>query len=48
MFNRIAVLALGTLALVLAPSAMAQSASFSYAPGARQYRVQSSTKISQS
>jgi hypothetical protein len=45
MFNRIAVLALGTL--VLAPPAIAQSASFSYAPGARQYRVQSTTKISQ-
>jgi hypothetical protein len=44
MFIRI-VLALGTLALV-AP-ASAQSASFSYAPGARQYRVQSSTKIAQ-
>lgn len=47
MFNRIAVLALATLALVLAPPAIAQSASFAYAPGARQYRVQSSTRISQ-
>ena len=47
MFIRITVLALGTLALIGAPIANAQSASFSYAPGARQYRVQSSTKISQ-
>lgn len=45
MFIRIAVLALGTLALV-APL-KAQSASFSYAPGARQYRVESSTKVNQ-
>jgi hypothetical protein len=47
MLIRIAVLALGTLALVVAPPANAQSASFSYAPGAHQYRMQSSTKISQ-
>ena len=47
MLNRIAVLMVGTLALVATPSLMAQSASFAYAPGARQYRVQSSTKISQ-
>jgi hypothetical protein len=40
-------LALGTLALMVAPSATAQSASFSYAPGASQYRVQSTTKIVQ-
>ena len=47
MFIRNAALALGTLALVVAPSAKAQSASFSYAPGASQYRVQSTTKIVQ-
>lgn len=47
MFIRISALALGTLALVLAPSARAQSASFAYAPGAAQYRVQSTTKIVQ-
>jgi hypothetical protein len=47
MFNRIVVLAMGTLVLAAAPAANAQSASFSYAPGARQYRVQSTTKISQ-
>jgi hypothetical protein len=46
MFIRISALALGTLALIAAP-AKAQSASFSYAPGAGQYRVQSSTKVSQ-
>lgn len=44
---RNAALALGTLALIVAPSAKAQSASFSYAPGASQYRVQSTTKIVQ-
>jgi hypothetical protein len=47
MFIRTAALALGTLALIIAPSATAQSASFSYAPGASQYRVQSTTKIVQ-
>lgn len=47
MFIRISALALGTLALVIAPSAQAQSASFAYAPGASQYRVQSTTKIVQ-
>lgn len=47
MFIRAAALALGTLALVVAPSAKAQSASFAYAPGASQYRVQSTTKIVQ-
>lgn len=46
MFIRISALALGTLALVGA-SASAQSASFSYAPGAAQYRVQSNTRVSQ-
>lgn len=47
MFTRIVVLAMGTLVLAAAPAAKAQSASFSYAPGAHQYRVQSTTKISQ-
>jgi hypothetical protein len=47
MFIRIVVLALGTCMLAVAPAAMAQSSSFSYAPGAHQYRVQSTTKISQ-
>lgn len=47
MLIRNAALALGTLALVVAPSAKAQSASFAYAPGASQYRVQSTTKIVQ-
>ena len=47
MFIRIVVLALGTLVLAAAPAAEAQSASFSYAPGAHQYRVQSTTRISQ-
>jgi hypothetical protein len=46
MFIRTAALALGTLALVVGPS-KAQSASFAYAPGAAQYRVQSTTKIVQ-
>jgi hypothetical protein len=47
MLIRIAALALGTLALGVAPSAKAQSASFTYAPGASQYRVQATTKIVQ-
>ena len=47
MFIRTVALALGTLALIGAPSAKAQSASFAYAPGASQYRVQSTTKIVQ-
>ena len=47
MFRRINVLAMGTLILAAAPAAEAQSASFAYAPGAHQYRVQSTTKISQ-
>jgi hypothetical protein len=46
MFNR-SVLALGALILVAAPAAKAQSASFSYAPGAHKYRLQATTKISQ-
>jgi hypothetical protein len=46
MCTRIVVLALGTVTLAVAPAA-AQSAKFSYAPGAHQYRVQSTTKISQ-
>ena len=33
--------------LTVVPASAAQSASFSYAPGAHQYRVQSTTKISQ-
>jgi hypothetical protein len=47
MLIRIVVLAMGTLILAAAPAANAQSSSFSYASGAHQYRVQSTTKISQ-
>jgi hypothetical protein len=47
MFIRIVVLALGTFTLAFTSAAGAQSASFSYAPGAHQYRVQSTTRISQ-
>ena len=47
MLIRPVVLVLGTLVLAVAPAAEAQSASFAYAPGAHQYRVQSTTKISQ-
>ena len=42
-----AVLALGTSLLAAAPVAEAQSSSFSYAPGSHQYRVQSTTKVTQ-
>ena len=47
MLIRMVVLALGALVLAAAPAAEAQSASFSYAPGAHQYRVQSTTKVRQ-
>jgi hypothetical protein len=47
MLIRIVVLAMGTVVLAIAPVAPAQSVSFSYAAGAHQYRVQSTTKISQ-
>jgi hypothetical protein len=47
MFIRLVVLTAATLALIDAPLVTAQSASFAYAPGARQYLVQSNTKISQ-
>ena len=47
MLNRIAVLAVGTSLLAAAPATEAQSASFSYAPGSHQYRVQSTTKVTQ-
>jgi hypothetical protein len=45
MFNRMAVLALGTS--LLPSAAEAQSSSFSYAAGSHQYRVQSTTKVTQ-
>jgi hypothetical protein len=47
MLIRIVVLTAGTLLLATATVAEAQSAKFAYATGARQYRVQSTTKISQ-
>jgi hypothetical protein len=47
MFSRIIVLALGTLIVTTAPAVQAQSTSFAYAPGAHQYRVQSTTRVSQ-
>ncbi|MGQ0714212.1 MAG: hypothetical protein ACT4PJ_10815 [Gemmatimonadaceae bacterium] len=47
MLSRIASAAIGAFVIPSAPAADAQSSSFTYAPGAHTYRVESSAKVSQ-